>query len=149
MDDIDPRPLPSPPDAELRDRIAAAIRGEYTRRIDEQTVVSPEDHIKALADAVLAALRRAKKPEIKAAVLPDPDAVIIEYRLSPLVSEWVTYDKLMKTIAAWAMIPSAGPPAVTLSKRVTRLGQEPAYCHRCEHGCASCDCTCPVDQPLH
>jgi hypothetical protein len=101
------------------------------------------------ADAVLTALRRAKKPDIKAAVLADPDAVIIEYRLSPLVSEWVTYDKLMATLAAWAMIPSAGPPAVTLSKRVTRLGQEPAYCHRCEHGCASCDCTCAGGQPLH
>jgi hypothetical protein len=85
----------------------------------------------------------------------DTDAVIIEYRLRPLVEGWVTYDKLMATLAAWAMIPSAGAPAVTISKRVTVLGQEletaPTACENCGHAehlsnpralrdCPNCPC---------
>jgi len=43
----------------------------------------------------------------------------ITYQLRPGPGEWVSYTELLKQVAKWAMIPSAGPPAVTISKRVT------------------------------
>ncbi len=47
------------------------------------------------------------------------EPVIVEYRVRPGSGEWISYGDLISQMATWAMIPSAGPPAVTISKRVT------------------------------
>lgn len=49
---------------------------------------------------------------------PEEPVVIIEYQVRPGPGEWVSYGDLISQVATWAMIPSAGPPAVTISKRV-------------------------------
>lgn len=49
----------------------------------------------------------------------DEPLMISEYQVRPGPGEWVSYGDMIAHLATWAMIPSAGPPAVTVSKRVT------------------------------
>jgi len=113
MADIDPHPLPSPPGAELRDRIAQSLSGADVHSCQMQDGVD----YRALADAVLDG-----EPSRLADEMPNR---VTEYRISPLVDGWMTEDKAVLTLKAWGSV-KHGAPTVSITKRTITDGNDTA-----------------------